>query len=201
MPVDESADSRAERLFLVASDPDQIPIGGLQARRERGPETGTGADTDTTLIECRSVGDTGELELTSPEMRRWVVYEATSEIALDTTDEVVVLGVCTFGDGAECVILSSNQISVRQSGAEELSPTSIIDDRLMRASSPCCIPRSKRRTATLGEGYVGSVCQYKRFMGKRDEALTISTSTLTSRTVNHGMRMKTVIPNENQKSC
>ena len=104
------------------------------------------------------------LELASPEVLRRVVHQATSEIALDTADEVVVLGVYAFGDGAECVILSSNQISARQSGAGELSLTSIIDDRLIRASSPCCIPRSKRRTATLGEGYVESVCQYKRFM-------------------------------------
>ena len=28
-----------------------------------------------------------------------------------------------------------------------------IEEREMRARRPCCIPRSKRRTATLGEGY------------------------------------------------
>lgn len=31
--------------------------------------------------------------------------------------------------------------------------TSMIDERLIRANRPCCIPRSNRRTATFGEGY------------------------------------------------
>lgn len=29
---------------------------------------------------------------------------------------------------------------------------SIIEEREMRARSPCCMPRSKRRIATLGDG-------------------------------------------------
>ena len=46
---------------------------------------------------------------------------------------------------------------------------SMIDVRLIRPKRPCCMPRLKRRTATLGDG--------------------ISTSTATSRRVTHGMRM------------
>jgi hypothetical protein len=44
---------------------------------------------------------------------------------------------------------------------------SMMDEREIRASRPCCIPRSKRRTATFGDG--------------------ISMSTDTSRTVHQGM--------------
>jgi hypothetical protein len=46
---------------------------------------------------------------------------------------------------------------------------SMIEDREIRVSKPCCIPRLNRRTATFGDG--------------------ISTSTSTSRTKNHGSAM------------
>jgi hypothetical protein len=46
---------------------------------------------------------------------------------------------------------------------------SMIEDREIRVSKPCCMPRLNRRTATFGDG--------------------ISTSTSTSRTKNHGSAM------------
>lgn len=36
------------------------------------------------------------LELTSPQILRWVVHQATSEVALYTTDQVVVFGMRTL---------------------------------------------------------------------------------------------------------
>ena len=61
---------------------------------------------------------------------------------------------------------------------------SIIELRLILARRPCCMPRSKRRMATFGDGYASvneSVVQWKA------DIHTISTSTFTSRMVNHGI--------------
>ena len=96
VPVDETADRRAERLLLVASDPDQVPARALQACRERSTEPGTGTNTNAARIQFRCVRNTGELELTRPDVGRRVVDEAAGEVALHTADEVVVLGVCSL---------------------------------------------------------------------------------------------------------
>jgi hypothetical protein len=48
------------------------------------------------VVECGCVGDTSELELTRPDMRRWIIDEATCEVTLHTADEVVVLRMRAF---------------------------------------------------------------------------------------------------------
>lgn len=66
MPVDQTADGRAKRLLLVTSDPDQVPVRRLNTSAKSRAEPGTSADTNAALVQGRSVRDTGELELTGP---------------------------------------------------------------------------------------------------------------------------------------
>ena len=61
MTVDETRDRWAEGLFLVATNPDEEPVWALQTCRQSRADTRACADTDTTLVQRRSVGDTGEL--------------------------------------------------------------------------------------------------------------------------------------------
>lgn len=70
----------------------------------------------------------------------------------------------------------------------------MIEERDIRARRPCCIPRSNRRIATFGDGCgwrreasVGCTWETPCLLWGR--ILTTSMSTLTSRTVNHGIRM------------
>lgn len=60
------------------------------------------------------------------------------------------------------------------------------------------MPRLNLRTATLGEGCNVSV--HGQSLHSPKGRLTISTSTGTSRRVNHGMRTKTVMKMANQNS-
>ena len=60
--VDEFADGLAERLLLVRADPDEEPTRLLNACRQSGAKTGTGADADATAVDARRVTDTRKLQ-------------------------------------------------------------------------------------------------------------------------------------------
>jgi hypothetical protein len=120
--VDEVSDGWTESLFLIATDPNQEPVGWLQARGKSGAETSTSANSDAPFVDRRCVGDTSELfgesligsrsdvivyaylELTSPDVGWHIVYQSTSEVTLNTANEVVVLGIHTLADCTECVV-------------------------------------------------------------------------------------------------
>lgn len=61
--VDESGDGGPECLFLVGADPDEEPVGALQARREGSSNAGTCANAHAAVIQCRRVRDTRELSV------------------------------------------------------------------------------------------------------------------------------------------
>lgn len=103
--VNEPSDRRTKGFLLVTSDPDEIPVRRLDACRQRRTKAGTCADTYTALVERRSVGNSGELELSGPDVSRRVVYQRTSEVSLNTTDQVVVFRVSTLRDDTERMIL------------------------------------------------------------------------------------------------
>ena len=96
MAVNETRDSRPKSPFLVAPDPDEIPVRALETCRQCSTETCSGANSDTTLVEGRGVGYTSEFEFTSPECSWRVIDETAREVALDTGDEVVIFGVGAF---------------------------------------------------------------------------------------------------------
>ena len=66
--VDQARDRGTESLLLITSNPDEIPIRALYARRQRSAEAGTRADSDTAFVERRCVGDTCELHFASPDV-------------------------------------------------------------------------------------------------------------------------------------
>lgn len=118
VPVDETGDSGTKGLLLIRADPDQEPVGGLQASREGSADAGSGADADTSVVQRRRVGNTCELstyqrrgpysglaqtnlQLAGPKSLGRVVDEAAREVSLDTADQVVVLRVCSLADDAE----------------------------------------------------------------------------------------------------
>ena len=57
--LDEARDGGAEGAFLVGSDPDEEPVGGLDAGGERGADACAGADADAALEHCGGVADAG----------------------------------------------------------------------------------------------------------------------------------------------
>ena len=95
---------RPERLLLITPNPNQIPIRTLQTRRQRRAQTRPRTNPNTPLIQRRRIRHTSELELPRPNVRRGIVNEATSKVALDAADEVVVFCVGAFGDDAEGVV-------------------------------------------------------------------------------------------------
>lgn len=96
MPVDQPRDGGTERLLLVAPNPNQEPIRALNARRQRRADARSRTDPHAALVQSRRVRDPCEFKLASPERCGRVVDEAAGEVALDSTDEVVVLCVCAF---------------------------------------------------------------------------------------------------------
>jgi hypothetical protein len=90
--VDELRNCGTERLLLVGADPDQVPVGALDACRQSGAETSAGADADAALVQRRRVRDAGELELTCPDLLRGLDNEALGEVSLYAANQVVVLG-------------------------------------------------------------------------------------------------------------
>ncbi len=96
------------------------------------------------------------LQLTSPYVGRWIVHQATSEVALYPTDQVVVLGVRSFPTNLCQSAEIRRRCGVRRFTHEMIPKAwySMMEEREIRASRPCCIPRSNLRIATLGEGYV-----------------------------------------------
>ena len=52
MLLDEAGDGWAEGAFLVGADPDEEPVGALDAGGERGADAGAGADADAALEHC-----------------------------------------------------------------------------------------------------------------------------------------------------
>ena len=91
MLMNKARNSWAERLFLITTNPDEIPVRRLQACRKRSTKTGTGAHAYATVVQRGSVRYPGELELASPNVGGRVVDQSSCEIALDTADQVVVL--------------------------------------------------------------------------------------------------------------
>jgi hypothetical protein len=154
-------------------------------------------------------------------MCRRVVDELPSEVALHPADEIVMACVRSLAGRP-----SKERESVTFIGGGETYDTmpnawySMMDERDIRARSPCCIPRLKRIMATFDEG-----CRPVRSeTQQRLSVLTTSTSTLTLRTVHQGRRIlqrnkgqllaiqltnimrssssyKMVMPTLNHKSC
>lgn len=52
MLPDEASDSRSEGALLIGADPDEKPVGALDACGERCTDAGSGADADAALIHC-----------------------------------------------------------------------------------------------------------------------------------------------------
>jgi len=59
--VNEIGDGRTEGLFHIATDPDKEPVGRLKTRGQGSAETGTCADSDSTLVDGCCVRNAGEL--------------------------------------------------------------------------------------------------------------------------------------------
>ena len=84
-------------------------------------------------------------------MCRLVAGELPSEVALHTANEIVITRVRSFS-------VQPSEPDVRDGVREETYDTvpnawySMMDDRDIRARSPCCIPRLKRIMATFDEG-------------------------------------------------
>jgi hypothetical protein len=108
-------DSGAKCFGLVRSDPNQIPIRTLQAARECGTEPRPGANADTPFVYFRGVGNAGKLELSRPEVGRRIFNERLCEIALDTTNEVVFVGLASRTAQASALHLTPNNRDVRYS--------------------------------------------------------------------------------------
>jgi hypothetical protein len=94
--VDESRDSRAKRSLLVRSDPDEVPVWALKTSGKGSAEAGTGAHANATLVKRRGVRHTGKLELACPDGFGRKPDKASGEVALNASDEVVILGVTAF---------------------------------------------------------------------------------------------------------
>lgn len=105
MSVDQARNSRSEGLLLVATNPNKEPVGTLKARRQCCSDAGTCADTNAALVERRGVGNSRKLEFTRPECRRGIIHETACEIALHTTNHVVVLCMSSFRNNAKGVVL------------------------------------------------------------------------------------------------
>lgn len=101
------------------------------------------------------------LELPRPQMSGGIVDERAREVALYTTNEVVVLRMCAFTrTGRPAAALALRSVRDENGDTHEMIPNawySIIEERDIRARRPCCIPRSKRRMATFGDGCSGGV--------------------------------------------
>jgi hypothetical protein len=91
--VDESRDGRTKRSLLVRSDPDEVPVRALKTSGKGSAESGTGAYANATLVERRGVRHTGKLEPACPNGLGRKPDKASGEVALNASDEVVVLGV------------------------------------------------------------------------------------------------------------
>ena len=111
------------------------------------------------------------LELTRPYVRGRVVDERPREVALHPADGIVVLCVFSLPDKRKTQTRArrppwSVQLSARRTSTlgsaegrgvttHEMIPNawySMIEERDIRERSPCCMPRSKRRIATFGDG-------------------------------------------------
>jgi len=103
--VNERGNSGAEGLLHVTSNPDQEPVRGLKACGKGGAKTSSGAYSDTSLVQSGCIRDTSELELTRPDVCWHIIYQTLGEVALDTTDHVMVRRIFAFADGTESVIL------------------------------------------------------------------------------------------------
>jgi hypothetical protein len=91
--VDESRDSQAKRSLLVRADPDEVPVRALKASGKGSAKSGTSAYANTALVERRGVRHTGKLKFACPDGFRWKPDKASGEVALNTSNKVVILGV------------------------------------------------------------------------------------------------------------
>ena len=66
MSVNQTRNGGTERLFLVAADPNQEPIGTLDTRGKRSTNARPRADSYPSFVQRGSIGDAGELEFSSP---------------------------------------------------------------------------------------------------------------------------------------
>jgi len=120
--MDETCDGGAECALLVGADPDEEPVGGLNAGGEGGADASTGADTDAAFEHCRGVADAGcnhvsngdpsgvmqehtELELSCPYSLWWIGDEVLGEVSLNTTDHVVMGSIAALADDTKSVVL------------------------------------------------------------------------------------------------
>ena len=91
-------------------------------------------------------------------MRGRVVDERAREVALHTTDEVVVFCMRALPTDARRIAAAesvADEEATQADGTHETIPNawySMMEEREIRARSPCCMPRSKRRMATFGDG-------------------------------------------------
>jgi len=105
VPVNQTANCRAKRLFLVRANPDQVPVRRLDASGEGRTDTGTSADTNAALVERRGVGNASKLQLARPNLPGRIIDKTLSEVTLDTTYEVMVFRVRALRDDTEGVVL------------------------------------------------------------------------------------------------
>ena len=104
------------------------------------------------------------LELTCPDMCGRIIHERPREVALDTTDEVVILGMRPFPEICIGRRMSTVDSEMVKTTTHEIIPKawySMIVERDIRAMRPCCIPLSNRRIATFGDG-----CRRRREDGR-----------------------------------
>jgi phage terminase large subunit-like protein len=91
--VDESRDGRTKRSLLIRSDPDEVPVRALETSGKGSAESGTSAYPNASLVERRGVRHTGKLEFARPDSLRWKPDKASGEVALNSSNKVVILGV------------------------------------------------------------------------------------------------------------
>lgn len=186
----------------------------LETCRQGGAESRPGAHTDASLVHCRRVryarklcvtlsqavlpsgmnNDT-HLQLTRPKVCGRVIDQRAGKVALHSADQVVILRVRPLPDKHTTAPVSdSSSMGDMPPKTYDTMPKawySIIDDRDIREMRPCCMPRSKRRIATLGDGCGAraKLSGWGVLYYLWNKSLTTSMSTLTSLTVNHGIRM------------
>ena len=120
--VNEACDGGAECALLVRADPDEEPVGRLDAGGEGGADASTGADTDAAFEHRGRVADAGcnrvsngdasgvmqehtELELSCPYGLWWIGDKVLGEVSLNTTNHVVMSSIAPLADDAESVVL------------------------------------------------------------------------------------------------
>ena len=77
-----------ERVPEVGSDPDEVPVVELDARRQDGANSRPSADTDSTAVQMSQVWQTCKFHFTCPKHSWQVLDDRTRPISLCTTNHV-----------------------------------------------------------------------------------------------------------------